>query len=179
MIPPPGYVGPMTVIAELRSGDDQPIVRTPVQLIWHPVATGSTEVTEPQSSAAPPPDEIIATEQAVDEQLVVRQKDSTVTQPSQRFKARRHSSGTIRASSFKKQSLANKRRHRIQLLDPERQTNVDPPWERLPSLTYNSYADADLRRGRMPLWNNDLQTIIDRSWERCERWASCNRETRR
>ncbi len=179
VIAPPGYVGPMTVIAELRSGDDQPIVRTPVQLIWHPVATGSTEITEPQSSAAPPPDEIIATEQAVDEQLVVRQKDLTVTQPSQRLKARRHSSGTIRASSFKKQSFANKRRHRVQLLDPERQTNVDPGRERRPSLAYDLYANADRPGERMPLWNNDLQTIIDGSWERCERWASCNRETRR
>ena len=94
VIPPLGYVGPMTVIAELRSGDDQAIVRTPVQLIWHPGATGSTEATESQSSAAPPPDDTIATEQAADEQLVARQKDSTVTQPSPRLKARRHHSDT-------------------------------------------------------------------------------------
>ena len=75
VIPPPGYVGPMTVIAELRSGDDQAIVRTPVQLIWRPGATNSTEAAGPQPSAAPPPDDAIATEQAVDEQLVARQKD--------------------------------------------------------------------------------------------------------
>jgi hypothetical protein len=178
VIPPPGYVGSMTIIAELRSGDDQAIIRTPVQLIWHPGTTGSIEAAEPQSSAAPPPDEIIA-EQVVDEQLVARQKDSAVTQPSPRLKARRHSSGTIRASSSKKLSLANKRRHRIPLLDPEQQTNVDPRRERLPSLTYDLYANADPAGERRPLWKNDLQTIIDGSWERCERWVSCSRETRR
>lgn len=179
VIPPPGYVGPMTVIAELRSGDDQAIVRTSVQLIWHSGATGSTEAAEPQSSAAPPPDDTIATEQAVDEQLVARQKESTITQPSSRLKARRHRSDPIRASSFKNRSFANKRRHRVPLSDPELQTNVDPGWERRPTLAYDLSANADRLGERRPLWNNDLQTIIDRSWERCERWASCSRETRR
>jgi hypothetical protein len=179
VIPPPGYVGPMTVIAELRSGDDQAIVRTPVQLIWRPGATNSTEAAGPQPSAAPPPDDAIATEQAVDEQLVARQKDSAVTQPSSRLKARRHRSDTTRASSFKNQSFANKRRHRVPLSDPELQTNVDPSWERRPTLAYDLYADANRPGERRPLWNNDLQTIIDRSWERCERWANCSRETRR
>jgi hypothetical protein len=32
VVPPRDYVGPMAVIAELRSGDDQAIVRTPVRL---------------------------------------------------------------------------------------------------------------------------------------------------
>ena len=72
-----------------------------MQLIWRPGTTGSTEAAGPQPSAAPPPDDAIATEQAVDEQLVARQKDSAVTQPSSRLKARRHRSDTTRASSFK------------------------------------------------------------------------------
>jgi hypothetical protein len=179
VIPPPGYVGSMTVIAELRSGDDQAIVRTPVQLIWHPGATGSTEATEPQSSAAPPPDDTIATEQAVGEQLVARQKESTVTQPSPRLKARRHHSDTTRASSFKNQSIASKRRHRVPLSDPEQQTGVDPDWEQRPTLGYDLSANTDRLGERRSLWNNNLQTIIDRSWERCERWANCSRETQR
>lgn len=174
VIPPPGYVGPMTVIAELRSGDDQAIVRTPVQLIWHPDATGSTEAAKPQS-AAPPPDEIIATEQAIDEQLIARQKDSMVTQPSPRLKARRHHSDTTRASSFKNQRFAKKRRHRVPLSDPELQANVDFGWERRSTLAYDLSANADRPGERRPLWNNDLRTIIDGSWERCERWASCSR----
>lgn len=178
VIPPPGYVGPMTVIAELRNGDDQAIVRTPVQLIWHPDATGSTEAAEPQS-AAPPSVEIVATERAIDEQLVARQKDSPVAQPSPRLKARRHHSDTTRASSFKNQSFAKKRRHRVPLPDPELQTNVDPGWERRPTSAYDLSASADRPGERRPLWNNNLQTIIDGSWERCERWAGCSRETQR
>jgi hypothetical protein len=173
VIPPPGYVGPMTVIAELRSGDDQAIVRTPVQLIWHPDATGSTEAAEPQS-AAPPPDKIIATEQAIDEQLIARQKAS-VTQPSPRLKARRHHSDTTRASSFRNHSFAKKRRHRAPLSDPELQANVNFGWERRSTLAYDLSANADRPGERRPLWNNDLRTIIDGSWERCERWASCSR----
>ena len=176
VIPPRDYVGPMAVIAELGSGNDQAIVRTPVRLIWQPSAAGSTEVVGLQQ-LAPPPEEIIAPKQAVDEQLVAREKD--FTQARSRLKARRHSSGTTRANSFKNQSLANKRRHRIPILDPELQTNVDPRRQRLPSLNYDSYANANSPRERRPLWNNDLQTIIDGSWERCERRASCSRETRR
>ncbi|MGA7387113.1 MAG: hypothetical protein WBW99_04180 [Pseudolabrys sp.] len=179
VIPPPGYVGSMTVIAELRSGDDQAIVRTPVQLIWHPGATGSTEATEPQSSAVPPPDDTITTEQAVDEQLVAPQKESTVTQPSPRVKPRRHHSDTTRASSFKNHSFATKRRHRVPLSDPEQQTSVDPGWEQRLTLGYDLFANADRPGERRPLWNNNLQTIIDGSWERCERWANCSREMRR
>ena len=178
VIPPPGYVGPMTVIAELRSGDDQAIVRTPVQLIWHPDATGSTEAAEPQS-AAPPPNEIIATERAIDEQLIARQKDSMVTQPSSRLNARRHHSDATRVSSFKNQSFAKKRRHRVPLSDPELPTNVGFGWERRSTLAYDLSANADRPKERRPLWNSDLRTIIDGSWERCERWASCSRETQR
>ena len=107
VIPPRDYVGPMAVIAELGSGNDQAIVRTPVRLIWQPSAAGSTEVVGLQQ-LAPPPEEIIAPKQAVDEQLVAREKD--FTQARSRLKARRHSSGTTRANSFKNQSLANKRR---------------------------------------------------------------------
>jgi hypothetical protein len=177
VIPPPGYVGPMTVIAELRNGDDQAIVRTPVQLIWHPDAAGSTEAAEPQS-AAPPSDEIVAPERTIDEQLVAL-KDSTVAQPSPRLKARRHHSDTTRASSFKNQRFAKKRRHRVPLSDPELQTNVDLGWERRPTSAYDLSASADRLGERRRLWNNDLRTIIDGSWERCERWASCSRETRR
>jgi hypothetical protein len=174
VIPPPGYVGPMTVIAELRNGDDQAIVRTPVQLIWHPDAT---EAAVPQS-AAPPSDEIVATERAIDEQLVAQQKDSTVAQPSPRLKARKHRSDTTRASSFKNQSFAKKRRHRVPLSDPELQTNADLGWERRPTLAYDLSASADRPGERRPLWNNDLRTIIDGSWERCERWASCSKTRR-
>jgi hypothetical protein len=179
VIPPLGYVGAMTVIAELRSGDDQAIVRTPMQLVWHPGATGSTEAAEPQSSAAPPPDDTIATQQAVDEQMVARQNDSTVAQPSPQLKARKHRSDATRTSSFKNQSLAKKRQHRVPSWDSELQTKVDPGWERRATLTYDSSAYADPSGERRPLWNNDLRTIIDGSWERCERWASCSRDTRR
>ncbi len=171
VIPPRDYVGPMTIFAELRSGDDQAIVRTPLRLIWLSSVAGTSEVVEPQPLAAPPPDEIISPKQSVDEQLVVREKEfiQTLSRP----KARRHSSGTTRASRFKNQSLANKRGHRIPLLDPELQTNADPRSE------YDLYANADPFGERRPLRNNNLQTIIDGSWERCERWASCSRQTQR
>src|SRR5690349_8175769 len=47
VIPPPEYVGPITIDAELRSGDDQAIVRTPLRLTWHQATTESTGFGEP------------------------------------------------------------------------------------------------------------------------------------
>ena len=74
VIPPPQYVGPMTIVAELRSANDQAIVRTSVRLAWRPAAADSTEAVEPSPSAPPPSVVDNATpKQPPFEQLLARQ----------------------------------------------------------------------------------------------------------
>ena len=51
--PPPGFVGLMTVMAEVRTGNGQAIVRSPLRLIWRqspPVAVEAAEVHAPAAT---------------------------------------------------------------------------------------------------------------------------------
>jgi hypothetical protein len=41
IIPPAGFTGSMTITAELRTGDNEALVRTPLQLIWRPRLSNS------------------------------------------------------------------------------------------------------------------------------------------
>jgi hypothetical protein len=47
VIPPAGFTGSMTIMAELRTGDNEVLARTPLQLIWRPTAL---KFSEPPSS---------------------------------------------------------------------------------------------------------------------------------
>jgi hypothetical protein len=53
--PPPGYVGPMTVVAELRTVNGQPIVRSPVNLTWNQKPAASTQALPPVATAGQAP----------------------------------------------------------------------------------------------------------------------------
>lgn len=52
VIPPPKYVGEMTIVAELRGGDDRPIVRTPVRLTWRSADADFTAAVGPEAPLA-------------------------------------------------------------------------------------------------------------------------------
>ncbi|MGH7993239.1 MAG: hypothetical protein ACREDQ_06975, partial [Limisphaerales bacterium] len=54
VIPPRDYVGPMTAIAELRSGNGQAIVRSPVHYVWWQKAAEPAKAAVPLAAADPP-----------------------------------------------------------------------------------------------------------------------------
>jgi len=151
VIPPPDYVGPMTVMAELRSGDDQAIVRTSLRLNWRPAESESTGVVEPRpldtvSSAL----DKMEPKQVPLEQLAAPQDDVAIAQP-QQVKAGRHTSG-IKASSTKHHRVAKRRWHRNLPAEPELQTYVDQRGALRSSMTYS----FDAPRERRPFWADDL-----------------------
>jgi len=139
VIPPADFVGAMTIVAELRAGDDQAIVRTPLQLVWRPVAIKSEEPAEPKDAPAT--------------QALPWQKESAVIEPSQRPGARKHISRGTKTSSLKKQNLAKKRQQ-----NPSSalmmETDTVSRWQLVPSSNYtiSTYSDAHVDRG--PFWNN-------------------------
>ena len=153
VIPPADFVGAMTIVAELRAGDDQAIVRTPLQLVWRPVAIKSEEPAEPLPSPAFAVAEDNRPKDAPVTQALALQKESAVTEPSQRLGARKHISRGTKTSSLKKQNLAKKRQQ-----NPSSalmmETDTVSRWQLVPSSNYtiSTYSDAHVDRG--PFWNN-------------------------
>lgn len=158
VIPPPEYVGAMTIVAELRSGDDRPIVRTPLQLTWRPADADFTAAVRPGAplpSAVESPADVdnpVANPVLFGESPA-SQNDSTVTQP-RPHKVRRHMSNTARAS------LAKARRQR-NASAAELQTDVDSQLELRSSLTDNLFANANAAREQRLFWFHDVQTNGD------------------
>lgn len=152
VIPPPDYVGPMTVAAELRGGDDQAIVRTTLRLIWRPAATDSTGAVEPRrSDAFPSALDDMASKQIELEQFAAPQDDLAIT-PQRRIKVGKHSSSGIKATSVKNHRLAKRRWHRSPSSDPELQY-VDSRGELRSSLSYNLFESPWERRA---FWTDDF-----------------------
>lgn len=175
VIPPPEYIGPMTIFVELRNDDDRALVRIPLRLTWRRAVTESTGTVE-DSGASP-----LAAAPVVDDmakQFVsdgAKQKDVAAAGP--QSESRAPISGLIKPN--KSQRFAKKRRHKAPSWDPERQTDVD----RRTNLPLPVFGDILINAGaaqkREPGWNNDSADIIDRSWERCREPFACSREMRR
>jgi hypothetical protein len=167
IFPPADFVGPMTVIAELRNGDDQAIVRTPLQLVWRPAAIKSSEAVEP---ITPPAPAAVADETPKENpigQALAWQKESTATQPAPRVKARKYISRTAGA----------KRRQHNASSSLVMETDTVSRWKTAPASNYATSAYSDARAERRSFWSADLQSLIDGSWERCR--YNCAREPRR
>src|SRR5262245_16142107 len=167
VIPPAGFTGSMTIMAELRTGDNEVLVRAPLQLNWRPTAL---KFSEPPSSpkeskaveltptASAPPE--FSEETMVREplgQTLAWQRDSAVSQTSPRIKTRKN---VLRTAKDK----TKKRQHSPSAFVME--TDTVSRWRVVPSFNYPTSAYSDARAERKPLWN-DVQAVIDRSWDRC------------
>jgi hypothetical protein len=145
VIPPPEYVGPMTIVAELRNGDGQAIVRTPLRLTWRPATTESIGFGGPAQPPAPLPvvADNPAPKQALFEQFLAWQNDSaaaTTAPPPRRHK------------------VSKRHRHRNQsVASSETQADTEPRWQQRRA-AYTLSSDASLSRDQWPLWMGNRQT---------------------
>jgi len=149
VIPPPEYIGPMMIVAELRSGDDQAIVRTPLQLTWRAAPAETTGFKAPAAPAAPIPSvvENPAPKQALFEQFLAWQNESASAPPPRRHK------------------VSKRHRHRNTTPAVELQADAEPRWQSRRA-TYTSSSDvsvprssdASVARDQWPLWLGDRQT---------------------
>jgi len=170
VIPPADFTGSMTIMADLRTGNNELLVRTPLQLVWRPTALKSSEppssakeskAVELTPTASAPPE--IYEEKIVKERLgqtLAWQKDSAVNQTSPRIKTRKH---VLRTA--KERTLARKRQHPSSALVME--TDTVSRWRVVPSSNYPTSAYSDARAERKPPWS-DVHALIDRSWDRCK-----------
>ena len=170
VIPPADFTGSMTIMAELRSGDNEVLVRTPLQLIWRPTAlkfsespgtVKDSEEVKPEPTPSPVPEfsEDTTAKEPLGQALAL-QRDSAVSQTSPRIKTRKYVSRTA-----KERTLARKRQHSSSAIMME--TDTVSRWRVVPSFNYPTSAYSDARAERKPLWS-DVQALIDRSWDRCK-----------
>ena len=169
VIPPADFTGSMTIMAELRTGNNEVLVRTPLQLIWRPTALKSSEppssakeskAVELTPTASAPPE--FYQENMVKEplgQTLAWQKDSAVNQTSPQIKTRKH---VLRTA---KERTPRKRQNSSSALVME--TDTVSRWRVVPSSNYPTSAYSDARAERKPLLS-DVQALIDRSWDRCK-----------
>jgi hypothetical protein len=167
VIPPSDYVGPMTVVAELRRGDEQTIVRAPVHLTWNSPPSDAIGTEKPSTSSPisdalddlPMPKEMVA-------QTPARETVSETTQ-SRRAKIRKHAS--------KGQSV--RRHHRSpRSMQVEQQPSVEI---RTASGPFDLFASPNFAFERRQFWNSDFPTSADTNRGRCERAYDCGRDVQR
>ena len=171
VIPPPDFVGLMTVVAELRS-DDQAIARAPMRLTWRQSAIDSSEAVKPTPSAlSMPADDSTAPKEA----LLAWRDEPVASAPAPQPKVRKHVSSASETHAARNQRVAKKRQHRATSLAQDPQANVTPWREVRSPFAYDISADS--HAGRRSSWNDDVQSIINRSRQRCT--FNCDRDTLR
>src|SRR5215510_13435097 len=167
--PPPDFVGPMTIIAELRSGTNQAIARAPVRLTWRPSAIDLGETVKPTPWAlSVPVDDSAAPKEAV----LAWQDEPTTRGVSSQPKVRKHISSASRSHAAKNQHVAKKRQHRATSLAQDPEATVTP-WREVRSPFAYDFS-ADRHAARRSSWSDGVQNIIDRSWQRCT--FNCDRD---
>jgi hypothetical protein len=167
--PPSDFVGPMTIIAELRSGTDQAIARAPLRLTWRPSAIDLSETVKPTPSALSVPGD----DSAAPKEAVLAWRDEPTTRgASSQPKVRKHISSASRSHAVKNQHVAKKRQNRATSLAQDPEATVTPWREVRSPVAYDISADRHAER-RSP-WGDGVQNIIDRSWQRCT--FNCDRD---
>ena len=171
VIPPSDYVGPMTVMAEVRRGDDPAMVRAPVRLTWSAPVSDAVETLGTVGSSAPASlpnalDDVSAPSSApsgvLPEQPSAQHTVSSVTQPR---RVRKHVSKNHRATV--------RHHHRLSRLQQiEQQASVDAYSANSP---FNFFASPNFAFERKQFWNSDLQSDADSNRGRCGRGSDCGR----
>jgi hypothetical protein len=169
VIPPSDYVGPMTVVAELRRGDDRAIVRAPVRLTWNAPPFDAFEAGDSDASASLSDTlEVPAPTGVLSEKTAAHRAILSETQP-RYTKARKHIA--------KLHGAAVRRHHRLPSSQQiERQGDLDAHSASMP---FNLFASPNFAFERKQFWSSDLQSNTDSNWWRCERGSICGRATLR
>src|SRR5215475_1890896 len=102
--PPPDFVGPMTIIAELRSGTNQAIARAPVRLTWRPSAIDLGETVKPTPCALS-----VQTDDSAAPALLAWQDEPTANGLSSQPKVRKHMPSGSKSHAARTQHVAKKR----------------------------------------------------------------------
>jgi len=157
VIPPPEYVGPMTIVAELRNGDDQAIVRTPLKLTWRTATVEATGVKElaPAAAALPSVVENPVPKQALFEQFLAWQNESA----------------SAPSTPLRRHKVSKRHRHRNHSPALEL-ASAEPRWQprRAPYVALTPGTNAP--RDQWSPWSSDRQTADLQDGDDCPTGSS-------
>ena len=141
VIPPQGFVGPMTFVVELRDIDERPLLRAPGQITWTVVDAPSAMAGKKPAEEEPAVSAVASAANPEDQQLFgqfVEQKEVVLPRP----RPIKHASLGGKASKPKKQAMARGYKERM----PPTYLGADTRWasNELPRLS--SFLEPDPRR---------------------------------
>ncbi|HSC42998.1 MAG TPA: hypothetical protein VLH17_12025, partial [Candidatus Binatia bacterium] len=157
VIPPHGYVGVMTPVAELRDIDGHALTRTPVQFTWAAVDGSSTIEKKEPAENEPPVTAVARAADAGNQQLFgqfVEQKEKVVLPKPRPIK---HASLGGKASKPKKQiATAHGYKERM----PRRDLGADTRWASNELPPHSSFLEPDPRRDRRAIVDGIFRSLF-------------------
>ena len=157
VIPPQGFVGPMTFVAELRDIDEHPLLRAPGQFTWTAVDASSAMAGKEPAEGEPPVTAVASAADAGNQQLFgqfVEQKEKVVLPKPRPIK---HASLGGKASKPKKQiATAHGYKERMQ----RRDLGADTRWASNELPPHSSFLEPDPRRERRAIVDGIFRSIF-------------------
>lgn len=157
VIPPHGYVGVMTPVAELRDIDGHALTRTPMQFTWAAVDGSSTIEKKEPAENEPPVTAVASAADAGNQQLFgqfVEQKEKVVLPKPRPIK---HASLGGKASKPKKQiATAHGYKERM----PRRDLGADTRWASNELPPHSSFLEPDPRRDRRAIVDGIFRSLF-------------------
>lgn len=173
VVPPLGYVGAMTLVAELRGVDGQSFSLTPVRLTWSaPDGSPSPARNDPPELAAPVT-AVAGLGEHLFGEVVALQKDEPVVLP--RPKPTKHASVGIRTSKPKKQTAAMRHGHKERAVARDLQASANSRWASNGFVTHSLFADTDRRGERRAFVDSIFRNVLNgeaRDAEEC--WVAAS-----
>lgn len=157
VIPPQGFVGPMTFVAELRDIDGHPLLRAPGQFTWTAVDASSAMAGKEPAEGEPPVTAVASEADAGNQQLFaqfVGQKEKVVLPKPRPIK---HASLGGKANKPKKQiATAHGYKERMQ----RRDLGTDTRWASNELPPHSSFFEPDPRRERRAIVDGIFRSIF-------------------
>lgn len=157
VIPPQGFVGPMTFVAELRDIDGHPLLRAPGQLTWIAVDVSSAMARKESAKGEPPVTAVASAADAGSQQLsgqFIEQKAKVVLPRPRPIK---HASLGGKASKPKKQIATA---HGLKERMPRRDPGADTRWASNELPPRNSFSEPDPRRERRAIVDGIFRSLF-------------------
>ena len=157
VIPPHGFVGPMTFVAELRDIDGHPLLRAPGQLTWTAVNAPSAMAGKESAEGERPVTAVASAADFGNQQLsgqLVEQKANVVLPKPRPVK---HASLGGKASKPKKQmTTAHGYKERM----PRRDLGANTRWASNELPPHSSFSEPDPRRERRAIVNGIFRSLF-------------------
>lgn len=157
VIPPQGFVGPMTLVAELRDIDGHPLLRAPGQLTWTAVAAPSAMAGKESAEGERPVTAVASAADSGNQQLSGQfvEQNAKVVLPKPR--PIKHASLGGRASKPKKQiATAHGYKERM----PRRDLGADTRWASNELPPRSSFSEPDPRRERRAIVDGIFRSLF-------------------